>query len=79
MLRRGHDQKNNGKERLTNNGRLYILNMKKCQKKRRTAQIRRITMDYEILQMEIVPLATLTATAASITNGGRTPVPGNLP
>ncbi len=36
-------------------------------------------MDYEILQMEIVPLATLTATAASITNGGNSLVPGNFP
>ena len=36
-------------------------------------------MDYEILQMEIVPLATLTATGTSTTNGGRTPVPGNRP
>ena len=36
-------------------------------------------MNYEILQMEIVPLTMLTATAVSTTNGGRTPVPGNLP
>lgn len=36
-------------------------------------------MNYEILQMEIVPLNMVTATAASTANGGRTPVPGNLP
>ena len=36
-------------------------------------------MNYEILQMEIVPLNMVTATAASTTKGGRTLVPGNLP
>lgn len=36
-------------------------------------------MNYEILQMEIVPLNMVTATATSTTNGGRTLVPGNLP
>ena len=36
-------------------------------------------MDYEILQMEIVPLATLTANAASAANGGRPSPVGNTP
>lgn len=36
-------------------------------------------MNYEILQMEIVPLTMGTATAVSTTTGGRTAVPGNRP
>lgn len=36
-------------------------------------------MNYEALQMEIVPLATLTAAGTSAATGGRTPVPGNRP
>ena len=52
---------------------------------RRAAQIRSVIMNYEALQMEIVPLATLTAagtsaaTGPSTTTGGRTPVPSDRP
>ena len=36
-------------------------------------------MNYEILQMQIVPLMMVTATAASAATRGSTLVPGNLP